>query len=104
MPIARASLVAPGREARLMAEPLLPEELWEIIEPLLPKWTPSPKGGQPRIPDRNVLHAAKACAYCLSFSQKKIASNGSGGGGSGGIPSQGRYAARSYLTFIRPRY
>jgi transposase len=38
-----------------MAKPLLPDELWEVIEPLLPKWTPSPKGGQPRLPDRNVL-------------------------------------------------
>jgi transposase len=38
-----------------MAKPLLSDELWEVIEPLLPKWTPSPKGGQPRLPDRNVL-------------------------------------------------
>jgi transposase len=38
-----------------MAKPLLPDELWELIEPLLPKWTPSPKGGQPRLPDRNAL-------------------------------------------------
>ena len=38
-----------------MAKPLLPDELWEIIEPLLPKWTPSPKGGHPRLDDRKAL-------------------------------------------------
>jgi transposase len=55
MVIARAKAVATGTEDHHMAKPLLPDELWEIIEPLLPKWSPSPKGGQPRIPDRNVL-------------------------------------------------
>jgi transposase len=38
-----------------MAKPLLPDELWEVIEPLLPKWTPSPKGGQPPATDRAAL-------------------------------------------------
>lgn len=38
-----------------MAKPLLPEELWAIIEPLLPKHPPSPEGGRPRLPDRAVL-------------------------------------------------
>ena len=38
-----------------MAKPLLPDELWQFIEPLLPKWTPDPKGGQPRLGDRKAL-------------------------------------------------
>jgi len=38
-----------------MAKPLVPDELWEVVEPLLPKWTPSPKGGQPPVTDRAVL-------------------------------------------------
>lgn len=38
-----------------MAKPLLPDDLWAIIEPILPTWTPSPKGGQPRLPDRKAL-------------------------------------------------
>jgi transposase len=38
-----------------MAKPLLSDELWEIIEPIPPKWTSSPKGGQPRLEDRKAL-------------------------------------------------
>ena len=38
-----------------MAKPLLPDELWEVIEPQLPQWTPSPKGGQPPVTDRAAL-------------------------------------------------
>ena len=38
-----------------MAKPLLPDELWEVIEPSLPQWTPSPKGGQPPVTDRAAL-------------------------------------------------
>jgi transposase len=33
----------------------LAEELWPVIQPLLPPEPPKPKGGRPRIPDRNVL-------------------------------------------------
>lgn len=30
-----------------MARPLLPDGLWEIIEPLLPRSSPSPREGHP---------------------------------------------------------
>ena len=39
----------------IMAKPLLSDELWALIEPVLPKWTPSPKGGHPRLDDRKAL-------------------------------------------------
>lgn len=38
-----------------MATPLVPDELWEILEPLLPAEKPKPKGGRPRVPDRACL-------------------------------------------------
>jgi transposase len=38
-----------------MSKPLLPDELWAIVEPLLPPTPPSPKGGRPRVPDRGCL-------------------------------------------------
>lgn len=38
-----------------MAFSLVPEELWQEVQPLLPVHKPSPKGGRPRVPDRNCL-------------------------------------------------
>ena len=38
-----------------MAKPLVTDELWEVIEPLLPEEPPKPNGGRPRIDDRAVL-------------------------------------------------
>ena len=38
-----------------MAKLLVTDELWELVEPILPKHVPSPKGGKPRTPDRVCL-------------------------------------------------
>lgn len=38
-----------------MGKELVPDELWEVIEPLLPSEPPKPKGGRPRVDDRAAL-------------------------------------------------
>lgn len=38
-----------------MSKPLVSDELWAVIEPLLPPELPKPHGGRPRLPDRAVL-------------------------------------------------
>ncbi len=38
-----------------MSTPLLPDALWNLIQPLLPSTSPRPKGGRPRLPDRACL-------------------------------------------------
>jgi transposase len=38
-----------------MAAPLVSDELWSLIEPLIPKHVPSPDGGRPPIGDRETL-------------------------------------------------
>ena len=38
-----------------MSKPLVSDELWEVIAPLLPVEPPKPKGGRPRVPDRATL-------------------------------------------------
>jgi transposase len=38
-----------------MVKSLVSDELWELVEPLLPPEPPKLKGGRPRIPDRQAL-------------------------------------------------
>jgi transposase len=38
-----------------MAKPLLTDELWAVVAPLLPPTPPKPKGGRPRLSDRAAL-------------------------------------------------
>jgi transposase len=38
-----------------MTKELVPDELWEVIEPLLPEEPPKPEGGRPRVDDRAAL-------------------------------------------------
>jgi|SRR5215218_5483478 len=38
-----------------MAKELVTDELWEVVEPLLPEKPPKPNGGRPRIDDRAAL-------------------------------------------------
>ncbi len=38
-----------------MSRPLVSDDLWTIVEPVLPPEPPKPKGGRPRIPDRACL-------------------------------------------------
>src|ERR1700733_1906709 len=48
-------LVALFTEEAIMSKLLVTDELWAIVDPLLPKHVPSPKGGKPRVPDRVCL-------------------------------------------------
>ena len=38
-----------------MPKPLVTDELWAVVQPLLPEEPPKPKGGRPRVPDRAAL-------------------------------------------------
>ncbi len=38
-----------------MATPLVPDDLWAVVAPLLPPGPAKPKGGRPRVPDRACL-------------------------------------------------
>ncbi len=38
-----------------MSKPLVSDELWALVAPLLPLEPPKPKGGRPRVPDRAAL-------------------------------------------------
>src|SRR5262249_4724491 len=54
-PIAPPALGPVPRGTGTMAKPLLSDELWAAIEPLLPVLSPSPKGGHSRLADRKAL-------------------------------------------------
>jgi transposase len=34
---------------------MVPDELWGMLEPLIPRGPPKPRGGRPRVPDRAAL-------------------------------------------------
>lgn len=38
-----------------MRDELVPDEMWAVVASLLPEETPKPKGGRPRMPDRDAL-------------------------------------------------
>src|SRR5438045_5937968 len=38
-----------------MAKPIVSDELWTVVAPLLPQEPPKPNGGRPRLPDRAAL-------------------------------------------------
>ncbi len=38
-----------------MRHELVTDEMWAMVAPLLPKESAKPKGGRPRVPDRNAL-------------------------------------------------
>src|SRR5919199_388639 len=38
-----------------MSKPLVSDELWDLIAPLLPPERPKPQGGRPRVPERAAL-------------------------------------------------
>ena len=38
-----------------MSKPLVTDELWAVVEPLLPRHEPGRRGGHPRVPDRVCL-------------------------------------------------
>lgn len=42
-------------ETLVMRKPLLPDDVWAIVEPVLSAERPKPTGGQPRVPNRAEL-------------------------------------------------
>ena len=48
---------------------LVPDDLWAVVEPLLPPARAKPKGGRPRAPDRvalaGILFVLRTAACCM---------------------------------------
>jgi transposase len=55
LPLEILSKPAIGVTVEGMAKELVPDDLWEAIEPLLPAEPPKSKGGRPRVDDRAAL-------------------------------------------------
>jgi hypothetical protein len=55
IPRSGANCSPTARMHQSMSTPLLPDALWNLIQPLLPCAPPKPKGGRPRLPDRACL-------------------------------------------------
>ena len=57
-----------------MPKPLVTDELWAVIEPLLPKEPPKPRGGRPRVGDRaaltGILFVLKTGILCKMLPQE----------------------------------
>ncbi len=76
-----------------MAKPLVTDELWEAVEPLLPEEPPKPKGGRPRIDDlraalTGILFVRKSGIPWGMLPQEEM------GCGSHGMPSAGAGSER----------
>src|SRR4051794_24158132 len=55
MALARESAGTRAPEGMTMAKPILPDDLWGVIAPLLPRRAPGPRGGRPPVGDREAL-------------------------------------------------
>ena len=63
-----------------MSQPLVPDDLWEAIEPLLPQELPRPKGGRPRVPDRAALGGCPLGDRLRLADQRSLAAAAEGAG------------------------
>ncbi len=79
MAIAQQLLAIRSGEIMTIAKPLLPDDFWELIEPLQPKWVPNSQGGQPPR-RRRPTPTASRCPLALSPSRSwRGGSNARGG-------------------------